>query len=134
MKKKIIGVFTVLCLIFPCFFAVACKDKSEPNFDPYTYSVTLKGAYGKVDEATLTAEYDHEKGEHVSWTKENSDYKISVTRSSHLAGNIIINLLECSCNHNFTANIASLIVQPVLFIRFIIKHAKKIQYITLIIK
>ncbi len=95
MRKKIIGIFTVLCLIFPCFFAVACsKSTSDPNFEPYTFSVTLKNAAGKIEEAALPTEYDHEKGEVVNWTKEGNDYKISVTRSSQVSGNLVVNLLE----------------------------------------
>ena len=94
MKKKIIGIFTILCLIFPCFFAVACKDKEESKFEPYAYTVTLKNAYGKIDETTLSSEYDHNLEKPVGWTKENNDYKISVTRTSHLSGNLAVSLLE----------------------------------------
>ena len=29
MKKKIISLLTMFCLVLPCFFAVACKKKNE---------------------------------------------------------------------------------------------------------
>ena len=36
MKKKIVSFLTLCCLILPCFFAVACKDKEkeEPAHPP----------------------------------------------------------------------------------------------------
>lgn len=96
MKKKIISLFTVLCLMIPCFFAVACKDKSsEPKgIDAYTYSVTLKNAKGLIDENALQSEYDYDKQEDVSWTNTGNDYTISVTRNNTLSGDLAVSLLE----------------------------------------
>ena len=52
MKKKIVSLLTMLCLMLPCFFAVACKDKEdEPKGSTaYSYSVLMKNAKGKIDE------------------------------------------------------------------------------------
>lgn len=96
MKKKIISLFTVLCLMIPCFFAVACKDKeSDPKgIDAYTYSVTLKNAKGLIDENALQSEYDYEKQEDVSWTNSGNDYIISVVRNNILSGDLAVSLLE----------------------------------------
>ena len=96
MKKKIISLFTVLCLMIPCFFAVACKDKGgDPKgIDAYTYSVTLKNAKGLIDENALQSEYDYEKQEDVSWTSSGKDYTISVVRNNILSGDLAVSLLE----------------------------------------
>jgi len=96
MKKKIISLFTVLCLMIPCFFAVACKDKGgDPKgIDAYTYSVTLKNAKGLIDENALQSEYDYDKQEDVSWTSSGNDYTISVTRNNILSGDLAVSLLE----------------------------------------
>lgn len=96
MKKKIISLFIVLCLMIPFFFAVACKDKGgDPKgIDAYTYSVTLKNAKGLIDENALQSEYDYDKQEDVSWTSSGNDYTISVTRNNILSGDLAISLLE----------------------------------------
>lgn len=96
MKKKIISLFTVLCLMIPCFFAVACKDKGEDpkGIEAYTYSVTLKNAKGLIDENALQSEYDYGKQEDVSWTSSGNDYTISVTRNNILSGDLAVSLLE----------------------------------------
>lgn len=95
MKKKIISIFTIFCLIFPCLFAVACKKKPEAEAQsPYTYSVSLKGAVGKIDESTLPSEYDYQKQQNVSWTKTGNDYSISVTRLNSISSSANFSLLE----------------------------------------
>ncbi|MBR3884862.1 MAG: hypothetical protein IKJ33_00140 [Clostridia bacterium] len=101
MKKKIISLFMVFCLMIPCFFAVACKDKDNDDndsapkgIDPYTYSVTLKNAKGLIDENSLQVEYDYEKQEDVDWTASGNDYTISVVRNNVLSGDFDISLLE----------------------------------------
>ena len=95
MKKKFISFCTMLCLIFPCFFAVACKEKKDGDkVSAYSYSITLKGAKGKIDESTLPEEYDYSKDKNVSWTESNGDYTISVSRNSVLSGSTIVSLLE----------------------------------------
>ena len=95
MKKKFISFCTLLCLIFPCFFAVACKDKKDGDkVSAYSYSVTLKGAKGKIDESTLPEEYDYSEGKNISWSESNGDYTISVSRNSVLSGSTVISLLE----------------------------------------
>ena len=96
MKKKIISLFTMLCLMLPCFFAVACKDDGdEPKkVKAYTYSVVLKNAKGKIDENSLQTEYDYKKQENVSWTNSEEDYTISVTRNTTLTDSLDVRLLE----------------------------------------
>lgn len=95
MKKKFISFCTILCLIFPCFFAVSCKNK--PGLDKveaYTYSVTLKNAKGKIDESTLLGEYDYVSEQKVAWQESDGNYTISVTRTSKLSGSAVVSLLE----------------------------------------
>ena len=96
MKKKIVSFLTLCCLILPCFFAVACKDKEkEPKpTKAYTYSVVLKNAKGFIDENALKTEYDYKKEENVSWINSDNDYSISVTRTSTLSDSLDISLLE----------------------------------------
>lgn len=95
MKKKFISFCTILCLILPCFFAVACKEKNDGDIvNAYSYSITLKGAKGKIDESTLPEEYDYSTGKNVSWKESNGDYTISVTRNSVLTGSAVVSLLE----------------------------------------
>lgn len=95
MKKKIISIFTIFCLIFPCLFAVACKKKPKAEAqEPYTYSVNLKGAVGKIDESTLPSEYDYKNQKNVSWTKTGEDYSISVTRTNTISSSANFSLLE----------------------------------------
>ena len=95
MKKKFISFCTILCLILPCFFAVACKEKNDGDkVKAYSYSITLKGAKGKIDESTLSEEYDYSTDKTVSWNESNGDYTISVTRNSVLTGSAIVSLLE----------------------------------------
>lgn len=96
MKKKIVSLLTMLCLMLPCFFAVACKDKEdEPKGSTaYSYSVLLKNAKGKIDEKALQTEYDYKKEENVGWTSTGNDYSLSVTRTSSLSDNLSISLLE----------------------------------------
>ena len=96
MKKKIVSLLTMLCLILPCFFAVACKDKDDEPKETkaYTYSVVLKNAKGKIDENALQTEYDYKKEENVGWTNTGNDYTLSVTRTSSLSDNLNISLLE----------------------------------------
>ena len=95
MKKKIIGFCLVFCMIFPCFFVVACKGKKEGDkVSAYTYSVTLKNAKGKVDSSSLVGEYDYANQSKTTWTEQGNDYTISVTRTNVLSGNAIVSLLE----------------------------------------
>lgn len=95
MKKKIIGFCLVFCMIFPCFFVVACKGKKDGDrVSAYTYSVTLKNAKGKVDSSTLAGEYDYANQSKTTWVEEGNDYTISVTRTNVLSGNAVVSLLE----------------------------------------
>lgn len=106
MKKKIISLFLICFLIFPCFLT-ACKknnksdggDNSNQNETPtstaaYTYSVVLKNAAGKIDENALSNEYDYQKQSEVKWTKEDDDYKISVSRTLESSGKLTVGLKE----------------------------------------
>lgn len=95
MKRKIISFCTILCLIFPCFFAVACKKKTDgEKVKAYSYSITLKNAKGKIDESTLADEYDYASDKKVAWQESDGNYTISVTRTSVLSGSTVISLLE----------------------------------------
>lgn len=95
MKKKLISIVTILCLVFPCLFSVACK-KQEPQkqSQAYTYSVCLKNAKGKIDASSLQSEYDYKKDENVAFVEDGEDYKISVTRTAPLSGEFKVDLLE----------------------------------------
>lgn len=96
MKKRIVSLLTMFCLILPCFFAVACKDKEEEPKESlaYTYSVVLKNAKGKIDENSLQTEYDYKEEKNVSWKSSDNDYSLSVTRTSALSDSLSISLLE----------------------------------------
>ncbi len=96
MKKKLVSLLTMFCLVLPCFFAVACKDKEEDKkpAKAYTYSVVLKNAKGKIDENALHTEYDYKEQKNVSWTSSGDDYSVSVTRNSTLSDSLNVSLLE----------------------------------------
>lgn len=96
MKKKIVSLLTIFCLMLPCFFAVACKTKGgEPKgIEAYTYSVVLKNAKGKIDANALQTEYDYKKEENVGWTNFENDYSLSVTRTSAQTDSLDVSLLE----------------------------------------
>lgn len=95
MKKKLISIVTILCLVFPCLFSVACK-KQEPQKESqaYTYSICLKNAKGKIDASSLQSEYDYTKDENIAFVEDGEDYKISVTRTAPLSGEFKVDLLE----------------------------------------
>lgn len=106
MKKKILSILTMICLIFPSFFVVACKAKDTPqSVSPYAYSIVLKNAKGKIDSSSLAQEYDYKKDENVAWTEDGDDYKISVTKGTALSGSITFNLLEGYDYSNLTLKV-----------------------------
>lgn len=95
MKKKLINLILIFCLVFPCFFSVACSEKESPSKQlSYTYSITLKNAKGKVEENSLPLEYDFQKNQNIAYSLSGEDYKISVTKSIPLSGEIKFGLLE----------------------------------------
>lgn len=95
MKKKILSLIMICCLVLPCFFSVACKGKEEADKQkPYTYSIVLKNAKAKLDADLLPTEYDYAKGEDVGFSLDGNDYKLTVTKSIPLDGELKINLLE----------------------------------------
>lgn len=95
MKKKLISIVTILCLVFPCLFSVACKNKEpQKESQAYTYSVCLKNAKGKVNANSLQSEYDYKKDENIAFVEDGEDYKISVTRTAPLSGELKVDLLE----------------------------------------
>ncbi len=95
MKKKIVSFIAICCLVFPCLFSVACKQK-DPALPQkaYTFSVTLKNAKEKVDESSLQNEYDFEQEKEIAYTLDGNDYKLSVTKSIKLNGELKVNLIE----------------------------------------
>lgn len=96
MRRKILSIITVLCLIFPCVFFVACKEKETlANKEPYTYSICLKNAKGLIDENTLEPEFDYKKSKNVNWSETtDGDYAISATKLFSSSGTFVVNLLE----------------------------------------
>lgn len=96
MRRKILSIITILCLIFPCVFFVACKEKETLlDKEPYTYSICLKNAKGLIDENTLEPEFDYKKSENVNWSETNDgDYTISATKVFSSSGTFVVNLLE----------------------------------------
>lgn len=95
MKKKILSIFTVICLLMPCLFLVACKEKEpQKQVKAYTYSVVLKNAKDKIDESLLSNEYDYAKSKNVGYSLDGNDYKLSVTKQVKLNGSFEIALLE----------------------------------------
>lgn len=95
MRRKILSIITILCLIFPCVFFVACKEKETlSSKDPYTYSICLKNAKGLIDENTLKSEFDYKENKNVNWTETDGNYTISATKVLSTSGEFVVNLLE----------------------------------------
>lgn len=95
MKKKILSIFLLISFVFPSFFVVACKSADElQKISSYTYSIVLKNAKDKIDKNSLKAEYDYIENKNIDWAEDGNDYKISVTKSVVLSGNIVFSLLE----------------------------------------
>lgn len=108
MKKKLISFLLVCCMMFPCFFAVACKKNNKekkPEAKSYTYSVVLKNAEGKINENTLVEEYDFSKDKNIAWEKSDKDYKISVSKKGSSDGGLYIHLLEGFDYSNLTLKV-----------------------------
>lgn len=95
MRRKILSIITILCLIFPCVFFVACKEKDTlSSKEPYTYSICLKNAKGLIDENALKSEFDYKENKSVNWTETDGSYTISATKVLSSSGKFVVNLLE----------------------------------------
>lgn len=95
MRKKLVSVFLIFSLLCPSLFFVACKKKETgTKAEPYTYSILLKNAKGKVDESLLPSEYDYDQLKEVSFELDENDYKLTTTKISNLTGELKISLLE----------------------------------------
>ena len=142
MKKKIISLFLICFLIFPCFLT-ACKknnksdsgDNSNQNETPtptasYTYSVVLKNAANKIDENALSNEYDYQKQAEVKWTKENNDYKVSVSRTLESSGKLTISLKEGYDFSNITLKVNDTVSTDYSVSSGEIKNCEKTAYLT----
>lgn len=95
MRKKLLSLITVLCLIFPCFFVVACKTKETlSSKETYNYSIKLKNAKGLINEETLKSEYDYKKDENIDWNETGGSYEISATKLMSISGSFKLGLIE----------------------------------------
>lgn len=98
MKKRLVCFLTALCMVLPCFFAVACsKNQNDDNKNSknvsYTYSVTLNNFEGKINENSLKSILDNKNSE-VDWIKSDSSWTISVTKNKGSKIENKISLLE----------------------------------------
>lgn len=95
MKKKFVSLLLLCSILFPCLLTVACNKKPKPeSTEPYSFSVVLKNANGKIDENTLASEYDYSSEKNVDWQKSGNDFTISVIKKGSSSGGLNVHLIE----------------------------------------